>query len=221
MRLKDQCIKAERMQQSTDLSSPLTFRQFLLLTLASRSRTVKIPSSFILTERSVTCFSDTARRPTYSSAVTAVWLYSTTGGGSVVCCISVWLAWTRLGLNMVKNQRAWKRTDVTQTNTWATSENIVQPSKWCPWCFSVTLSLAVPELQGDGAFDLVEMDVVSFSVLHHLLHSAVWSTRREEIKVRQFLYFSRKDTKVFVQVVSSPLNQFSKDVLLFTAKLWL
>lgn len=89
VRLKDQSIKAEGMRQSTDLSSPLTFRQFLLLTLASRSRTVKLPSSVILTECSATRFSDTLRRPTYSSADTAVWLYSTTGGGSVVCRISV------------------------------------------------------------------------------------------------------------------------------------
>lgn len=49
---------------------------------------------------------------------------------------------------------------------------------------SVSLSLTVPELQGDGAFDVVEMDGVSVSVLHHLLQSAVWSTTREEMKVK-------------------------------------
>ena len=38
---------------------------------------------------------------------------------------------------------------------------------------SLTVSLAVPELQGDGALDVVEVDVVSFSVVHHLLHSTV------------------------------------------------
>lgn len=38
---------------------------------------------------------------------------------------------------------------------------------------SIKRPLPVPELQGDGAFDVVEMDVVSIPVLHHLLQSAV------------------------------------------------
>ncbi|TNN51991.1 hypothetical protein EYF80_037797 [Liparis tanakae] len=54
-------------------SSPRTFRQFLIRILPSRSRTVKLPSSFILTACSVTRFADTPSRPTYSSASTAVW----------------------------------------------------------------------------------------------------------------------------------------------------
>lgn len=38
--------------------------------------------------------------------------------------------------------------------------------------FSVA-AFTIPELQGDGALDVVEIYVVSFSVLHHLLQSAV------------------------------------------------
>lgn len=60
-----------------------------------------------------------------------------------------------------------------QNVPWPQSRCHFQKSRLVRW-------LTAPELQGDGAFNVVEMDVVSLSVPHHLLHSTVWSTRQNK-----------------------------------------
>lgn len=39
------------------------------------------------------------------------------------------------------------------------------------WHFLMT----IPELEGDGAIDVVEMNVVGFSIFYHLFHSTVYT----------------------------------------------